>query len=370
MGQSLGKEFDREIAPALRNSRRMAIYHLTAKIVSRARGQSAVAAAAYRSGRALSDKRYGLIQDYTHKEGVEHSEILAPDDAPAWVHDRERLWNEVEAFEKRKDAQLARELEIALPVELTRREQEALARDYVRNFIAKGMIADLNIHRDNPENPHLHVLLTMRRISPEGFGPKERAWNAKERLLEWRANWAELANAHLARAGHAIYIDHRTLEAQEIELIPGQKIGVGLERRKEPSLPSYIAERIAESERIARANGAIIIADPAVALRALTHQRTTFTHQDLARFLHTRTHGADQFNEAFLKVTSAAAAGAGEGGWLDSATVRDAAARDRWLAYRAARGPSTALRVTQPGIETAAPEQDRGADTPEDDLCL
>jgi Ti-type conjugative transfer relaxase TraA len=283
----------------------MAIYHLTAKIISRARGQSVVASAAYRSGKALTDKRYGLTHDYTRKLGVDHSEILAPERSPAWVFDRERLWNAVEDFEKRKDAQLARELEIALPLELTHDEQLALARDYVtRNFVSKGMIADLNIHREDSNNPHMHVLLTMRKLSAEGFGPKERSWNAKAGLLEWRAQWAEVANEHLARAGLSVRIDHRTLEAQQIELTPGQKIGIGRDRRTEPTLPSYIAERIAESERIVKENGEAIIANPSVALHALTHQRSTFTHHDIARFLHTRTGGAAQFDAAFLKLTT------------------------------------------------------------------
>jgi Ti-type conjugative transfer relaxase TraA len=283
----------------------MAIYHLTAKIVSRARGQSVVASAAYRSGSALADKRYHLTHDYTHKPGVDHSEILAPDGAPAWVCDRERLWNEVEAFEKRKDAQLARELEIALPLELTHDEQLALARDYVRqNFVSKGMIADLNIHREDPDNPHMHILFTMRRISADGFGPKERSWNAKDSLLQWRAQWAEVTNEHLARAGHAIRIDHRTLEAQNIELTPGQKVGIGRERRDAPTIPPYVAERIAENQRIARENGETIIADPTVALHALTQQRATFTHHDIAKYLHTRTDGAAQFDAAYFKVTT------------------------------------------------------------------
>jgi Ti-type conjugative transfer relaxase TraA len=284
----------------------MAIYHLTAKVISRARGQSVVASAAYRAGQTLADDRYGLTHDYTHKKGVEHSEILAPEGAPSWVLDRQRLWNEVEAFEKRKDAQLARELEIALPIELTAAEQVALARDYaLRNFVSKGMIADINIHREDPNNPHMHMLLTMRKISGEhGFGPKERGWNTKAGLLEWRAQWAEVANEHLAHAGHSFRIDHRTLDAQQIELTPGQKIGIGRDRHEAPKLPHYIEERIAESQRIARENGETIIADPAVALRALTHQRSTFTHHDIGRFLHTRTDGAVQFDEAYLKVTT------------------------------------------------------------------
>jgi Ti-type conjugative transfer relaxase TraA len=283
----------------------LAIYHLTAKVVSRAKGQSVVASAAYRSSEALHDDRYGLTHDYSRKQGVEHSEILAPEDAPAWVYDRQTLWNTVEATEKRKDAQLAREIEIGLPVELKHNENVELMREYAKSqFVSKGMIADFSIHEDDANNPHAHVLLTMRSITEQGFGEKDRSWNAKGELLAWRDAWASCANEHLARAGHAVRIDHRTLEAQGIELEPGQKIGVGRERQQDAELPRHVAERIAAQERIAFENGEAILADPTVALAAITHQRATFTERDLAKFLHTRTQGAGQFQAAMLKVTT------------------------------------------------------------------
>ena len=285
----------------------MAIYHLSAKIVSRARGQSVVAAAAYRASESLDDERYGVTHDYTRKEGVEHSEILVPEGAPAWMADRQRLWNQVEAVERRKDAQLARELEIGLPLELTHDENVELLRDYVRqNFVTKGMVADFSVHEDDPNNPHAHVLLTMREVTAEGFGKKVRSWNAKADLLNWREAWAETANEHLARAGHAIRIDHRTLQAQGSGLEPGRKIGVGRERQTDEALPRHIAERVAAQEKVAQENGAAILADPTLALRALTHQRSTFTERDIAKFLHTRTLGAEQFQAAMLKVTTSA----------------------------------------------------------------
>ena len=283
----------------------MAIYHLSAKIVSRGKGQSVVAAAAYRASESLQDERYGMTHDYTRKEGVEHSEILLPEGAPEWMADRQRLWNQVEATEKRKDAQLARELEIGLPLELTHDENVELMRDFVRtHFVAKGMVADFSVHEDDPNNPHAHVLLTMREVTAEGFGKKVRSWNAKADLLKWREAWAETANEHLARAGHAIRIDHRTLEAQGIELEPGKKIGVGRDRQTDENLPRHVAERIAAQEKVARENGEAILEDPTLALRALTHQRATFTERDIAKFLHTRTSGAEQFQAAMLKVTT------------------------------------------------------------------
>ena len=282
----------------------MAIYHLQVKIFSRAHGHSVVAAAAYRAGAALTDEASTITHDYRRKEGVEHAEILAPEGAPDWVFDRARLWNSVEACERRRDAQLAREAELGLPIELDPEAQRTLLRDFVQSqFVAQGMIADLAIHRDNPHNPHAHVLLTMRRIGAQGFGPKERRWNALAQLLTWRAAWTEVTNAHLARAGLAVRIDDRTLTAQGLTLEPGRKIGVSRERQAQPDLlPARIADRVEEQRRIAHENGERIRRDPRVALRALTHQQATFTERELARFLHTRTEGAAQFQAAMLKV--------------------------------------------------------------------
>jgi Ti-type conjugative transfer relaxase TraA len=283
----------------------MAIYHLHAKVVQRAKGESSVAGAAYRSGSRIYEESTGITHDYTYKRGVEYSEILAPDGAPPWVFDRHTLWNTVEAAEKRKDAQVAREIEVGLPIELERNEQVALLRDFVnREFIAKGMVADIGIHRDNPNNPHSHILLTTRDLTPEGFGPKNRSWNATQQLLNWRRGWADVTNEHLIEAGLGVRIDHRSYREQKLDLIPGVKIGVGKERQHTPDLPGFLADRVAEQQRIMGANGQEIIADPTIALKALSHSNATFSHQDIARFLNTRTQDAEQFQTAFLKVTT------------------------------------------------------------------
>ena len=282
----------------------MAIYHLTANVVSRARGQSAVAAAAYRMGATLRDQRYGVTHNYAGKRGVSHAEIIAPDGAPAWVGDRQELWNRVEARELRKDSQLARLIEIALPVELTGAERIALMRDFVTvELVAKGMIADFCIRGGDTNNPHAHLLLTLRSVTPGGFGPKERSWNGKAALNEWRAAWALRTNEHLAYAGHAVRIDHRTLAEQQIELQPGRRIGVARVRHADGTLPPHLSARILEQQQIARANGELILEDPTVALRALTHQRTTFTHDELARYLRSRTHDEVQFAAVLAAVT-------------------------------------------------------------------
>jgi ATP-dependent exoDNAse (exonuclease V) alpha subunit len=285
----------------------MAIYHLSAKIVSRKEGRSVVAAAAYRSGESLHDQHVGQTFDYTRKAGVEHTEILAPTESPPWICDRETLWNTVESVERRKDAQLAREIEIGLPIELTKEQQVELLRDFTqRAFVSSGMVADIALHRDNLENPHAHVLLTLRDLTPEGFGTKRRDWNTRRaELIKWREQWAEIANEHLLRAGLEIRIDHRTLEAQGIDLLPGRKLGLSVERQQLSDLPLNLADRIAEQRDIAAENGRRIIENPHLALKALAHTQTTFTARDIAKYLSGRTYGAEQFSAAYIKVTSA-----------------------------------------------------------------
>ena len=261
------------------------------------------AAAAYRAGSALRDERYGLTHNYTRRHGVVHSEIMAPADAPSWVNDREILWNRVEAGERRKDAQLARAIDISLPVELSDSQSVVLLRDYIeQEFVSKGMIADFCIRRNTPDNPYAHVLLTLRQATPSGFGPKMRQWNRKSNLLEWRSAWAERTNQHLARAGHAVRIDHRTLEAQQIELTPGRKLGVGRSRQGGQALPDHLQERFAEQHRIANDNGEMILGDPSVALRALCGQRPTFTHRELVQFLESRTGSTAQRDAALTAI--------------------------------------------------------------------
>lgn len=200
----------------------MAIYHLSAKVISRAGGRSSVAAAAYRSGGRLHDARQDLAHDYSRKGGVVHAEILAPSSAPEWMRDRDQLWNAVEAVEKRKDAQLAREIEVALPRELDRGERLELLRGFVqRAFVDRGMIADIAVHegkaRDGHGQPHAHIMLTLRELTGEGFGKKARDWNAPDLLMGWREAWARDANAALKRAGRSERIDHRSLPAQRDE---------------------------------------------------------------------------------------------------------------------------------------------------------
>lgn len=274
----------------------MAIYHFSGTVISRSQGRSAVACAAYRSAERLHDEKYDKNHDYTKKQDVAHTEILLPDHAPAWMGEREKLWNAVEAHEKRKDAQLAREFNFALPRELTLEQNIALAKAFAQQtFVSKGMVADLCIHNDKmPDGqlqPHAHIMLTLREVTPEGFGQKVREWNAKENLVHWREAWAEVANRHLFLHGHDQRIDHRTLRAQAIDLEPQHKIGAAVARER--------LARLEDHQRIARENGEKLLADPTIALQAMTRQQSTFTHQDLARFVNRHTVDAAQFQAVY-----------------------------------------------------------------------
>jgi len=282
----------------------MAIYHLSVKVISRAAGRSAVASAAYRSGSSLFDMLFGRDHDFSNKAGVVHSEVMLPDGAPEQWRDREQLWNDVEAAEIRKDAQLAREVEFAIPREMSQAEGIALARDFVqREFVDVGMVADLNVHwdigADGLAKPHAHVMLTLREVTPEGFGAKVRDWNSTQLLSHWREAWAEHVNERLAALDIDARIDHRSLEAQGIDLEPQHKIGPAAARMGEAG---QVSERIEEHHEIARSNGEKILANPGIALDGITHNQATFTNRDLAMFVHRHSEGKEQFDRVMAAV--------------------------------------------------------------------
>lgn len=241
----------------------VAIYHCSIKIVSRGKGKSAVAAAAYRSGETLTNNYDGVTHDFTRKGGIVHTEILLPPHAPPDFADRSALWNSVEKIEKAKNSQLAREIEIALPVELDREKQIQLVREYVKeNFVSVGMCADFAIHDKQDGNPHAHIMLTMRPLEQSGeWGAKSKKeylldkggqriklkngtfksrkvdtvdWNSQEKAEVWRQAWADTANRYLAAQDRPERIDHRSYKRQGIEQIPTVHMGVAatqMERR-------------------------------------------------------------------------------------------------------------------------------------------
>ncbi|HBT2924658.1 TPA: MobA/MobL family protein [Klebsiella pneumoniae] len=199
----------------------MAIFHMSAQRISRSKGHSSVAAAAYRHGEKMTDEHTGEIHDYSKKKGVSDSVVLIPEGADKRFLKPEYLFNTIEKHEKRKDAQLALEVNISLPTEMTDEQKKALAIDFCNeNFVKKGMIADIAFHKLDSDNPHFHVMLTTRKLTPDGagFGQKVREWNSKEQLQEWRKGWADTANEHMQRAGIDARIDHRSLKDQKAEL--------------------------------------------------------------------------------------------------------------------------------------------------------
>ena len=249
----------------------MAIYHLSTKIISRSKGKSSIASSAYRSGEKLYNKRDGLIHDYTKRKDVIYKEIFKPINAPNWVLDREQLWNEVEQIEKSKNSQLAREIDIALPIELNEKERIELLREYViDNFSNKGMVADVVIHDKKDGNPHSHIMLTMRPFEENGeWGAKAKKeyildkngnktyskngnaksrkiettnWNKKETLENWRAQWSIYANKALEKANRKERIDHRSYKDRGIDRLPTRHEGPTVRAMEKKGIKTEIGD--------------------------------------------------------------------------------------------------------------------------------
>ena len=196
----------------------MAIHHLDVSIISRGKGHSAIAAAAYRAGVRLIDERTGEVHDYTRRSGVDGAPILAPAGAEPWTQDRSTLWNAAERAEIRRDAQLARSWVLALPRELDPATNKRLGREFFdRHLVSRGMVVDLYFHSLDGENPHAHALSAMRPLDGAGFAPrKNRAWDDKQLVAECREGSAAVINRYLAEAGigRDEWISHRSLRAQ------------------------------------------------------------------------------------------------------------------------------------------------------------
>lgn len=245
----------------------MAIYHLSVKAISRSAGRSATAAAAYRAGVEITDTRTGEVHDYTRKRGIVSADLVLPTGAPEWAADRSALWNAAEHAERRKDACVAREYEVALPSELPADARRQLAVAFAKELADRESCAvDVCIHEpskggDN-RNHHAHIMRTTRQVGPEGLGAKldtEKAGRNRTADLEAvRARWAELTNEHLHRHGIEATVDHRSLKAQDIDREPTQHLGptaTAIERRTgEPSRKRQdfdldVAERLARAKK-------------------------------------------------------------------------------------------------------------------------
>ncbi|WP_052149233.1 MobQ family relaxase [Sphingomonas sp. Ant20] len=229
----------------------MAIYHLAVKSVSRSTGRSAVAAVAYRAGVCLENERDGLVHDYTRRGGVEDTFIVTPEGAE-WAQDRSALWNAVEAAEKRKDAKVAREYELALPAELDAGQRRDLVRAFAEDIRDRyGVAVDAAIHAPHDygddRNHHAHVMTTTRVVDADGLGAKTRQLDVRSsasiEVEEIRASWAAQVNDALELAQVAERVDHRSYARQGVEMEPTVKMGHA----------SAAIERRAEREQIAAA---------------------------------------------------------------------------------------------------------------------
>lgn len=233
----------------------MAIYHCSIKIISRGKGKSAVAAAAYRSGSRIINQYDNETHDYTNKKGVVYTEIILPDNAPKEFENRSILWNSVEKAEKQINSQLAREIEIALPCELSTEQNISLARRYVKEqFVNKGMCADIAVHDKKDGNPHCHIMLTMRPLNQDGsWGAKVKKidkkristtdWDNRSNAELWRKAWADIVNAELEHNGSNSHIDHRSYERQGIEQIPTIHLGVIAFRLEQRGIETELGNR-------------------------------------------------------------------------------------------------------------------------------
>ena len=301
----------------------MAIYHLSMKPVSRASGRSAVASMAYRAGEKLTNERDGITHDYTAKQGVEHAEIVLPEGVSAdWARDRSDLWNAAEFAEKRKDARVAREFEIALPHELSPEQRLEATRDFARELANRyGAAIDFAIHSPHDasdvRNHHAHVMMTTRQVMEDGLGDKtylerENKWllsndlpTTDMQLRDLRQRWEGIANEHLARAGLDIRIDHRSHMERGLEIEPTEHMGVHATQMERRGLN---VSRTRIDEDAARRNAELIREKPEQILTLITGEKSVFDRRDVARALHRYINDDPQeFQNAFAKVMASPA---------------------------------------------------------------
>ncbi|WP_162497469.1 Ti-type conjugative transfer relaxase TraA [Roseovarius dicentrarchi] len=308
----------------------MAIYHLSAQIIGKGGGRSAVAAAAYRHCAKMEREETAEEIDYSRKGGNAHSEFALPENAPSWLVEfadqysppktSAFFWNAVEANETRKDAQLMREIVLALPVELTTKQNIELVRDFVaRELSAHGIVADWAYH-DMKHNPHVHLMTALRPVTDAGFGAKrvlvrgddgaplrgkdgkiryEQFTGGLERLREMRAAWAETQNHHLAKHGHDIRVDHHSFEALGIDAVPSKHRGPACDNMDARGEVSELAEK---AKLAARENYLRYAEDPALILTKITTQKAVFTRHDIAREIHRTECSSAEFQSLFYHV--------------------------------------------------------------------
>jgi Ti-type conjugative transfer relaxase TraA len=279
----------------------LAIYHCSMKPIARGGGRSAVAAAAYRSATRLENERDGFVHDFTRKLGIEHAEIVVPQGSGAeWALDRSVLWNAAEFAEKRCDARVAREFEVALPAEMTGEQRVELVREFAQGLANRyGAAVDFAIHSPQGDtdarNHHAHLMMTTRVVGPEGLGEKteierENKWllnndrpTSHMQLRDIREQWGDLSNAHLARAGLDIRIDHRSHSDRGLEIEPTGHVGVYATQMDRRGLE---VSRTALDTGAGRRNSELIRNEPEQLLSIITNEKSVFDRHDVARAIH------------------------------------------------------------------------------------
>ncbi len=295
----------------------MAIYHCSIQSISRNEGRSSVAAAAYRAGDKLLDERLMLASDFTRKQGVEHSEIVLPKDIKAnWALDRQMLWNAAEQAENRKDARVAREVEISLPHELNKHEHLVLTQKFSQALADQYKVAvDFAIHaphdRSDERNTHAHILMTTREVTEQGLGQKsvfekDTRWLLKNNLptvrmqiKNVREQWADFANKALEEKGLNIRIDHRSFADQGIQLAPTQHVGVQADKMKQRGVA---VERQRLHPEDAKLNAELLQKYPHEIFKVITQQKSVFTYHDIAKAVNRYTNNLDDFQVCMNKV--------------------------------------------------------------------
>lgn len=292
------------------------------KPIARGGGRSAVAAIAYRTATKILNERDGLTHDFTHKQGVEHTEIVLPKGIEAaWALDRAKLWNTAERAERRSDARVAREFELALPHELSPEQRLTLTRDFAQDLANRyGAAVDFAIHRPHVQgdvrNAHAHMLMTTRMVSAQGLGEKtlierENKWllNSNQptshmQLREIRQTWEQHANRHLMLAGLDARIDHRSHLERGLEIEPTEHMGVFASQMERRGLE---VSRARIDEKAARRNADLIREKPDQVLSMLTAEKSVFDRYDVARALHRYIDDPQAFQNAFASVMASPA---------------------------------------------------------------
>ncbi|MBY2905330.1 Ti-type conjugative transfer relaxase TraA [Rhizobium leguminosarum] len=301
----------------------MAIYHLSMKPIARSGGRSAVASAAYRAAERLTNERDGLTHDFSNRKGVEHAEIVLPTGSSAyWAMKRSALWNAAERAEKRSDARIAREFEIALPHELSSDQRLVLTRAFAEDLANRyGAAVDFAIHRpggaSDIRNSHAHLMMTTREVRETGLGDKtllerENRWllanhlpPSQLQLKDIRQAWEHLANTHLERAGLDIRIDNRSHLEAGITIEPSEHVGV---HATEINRQGGAVSRVRISPQSADRNAEIIRRRPEEILKLITNEKSVFSRYDIARALHRYINDDPQtFQNAFASVMASKA---------------------------------------------------------------